>query len=136
MCVVFFGREYHDFLLCFGARTALSLFTVNDPCQLPSDMLNRHAYVRIRPIVRRIRNPQETRLSGTLTYVLATLQDIRTSFCALIRRRYIYEYVGRLQRRLRGAPLLFNEHYFYCGQKYFKLSVKLNVSSCFISLIQ
>ena len=64
--------------------------------------LNRHAHVRIRPIVRRIRNPQETRLSETLTYVLATLQDIRASFCALIRRRtiYIYECVGRLQRRL------------------------------------
>ena len=29
----------------------------------------------------------------------------------------------------RGAPLLFNERYFYCGEKYFKLSVKLkNVS--------
>ena len=28
----------------------------------------------------------------------------------------------------RGAPLLFNEGYFYCGEKYFKLSVKLNVS--------
>ena len=28
----------------------------------------------------------------------------------------------------RGAPLLFNECYFYCGEKYFKLSVKLNVS--------
>ena len=26
-----------------------------------------------------------------------------------------------------GAPLLFNEGYFYCGEKYFKLSVKLNV---------
>ena len=29
MCVFFFGREYHDFLLCFDARTTLSLFTVN-----------------------------------------------------------------------------------------------------------
>ena len=29
----------------------------------------------------------------------------------------------------RGAPLLFNERYFYCGEKYFNLSVKLkNVS--------
>ena len=28
----------------------------------------------------------------------------------------------------RGAPLLFNEGYFYCGEKYFKLDVKLNVS--------
>ena len=28
----------------------------------------------------------------------------------------------------RGAPLLFNERYFYYGEKYFKLSVKLNVS--------
>ena len=28
----------------------------------------------------------------------------------------------------RGAPLLFNERYFYFGEKYFKLSVKLNVS--------
>ena len=37
--------------------------------------------------MRRIRNPQETGLSETLTYVLATLLDIRTSFCALIRRR-------------------------------------------------
>ena len=45
----------------------------------------------------------------------------------------------------RGAPLLFNERYFYCGEKYFKVSVKLNMSvtlnqlilsSCFISLIQ
>ena len=33
MCVFFFvfsGLEYHDFLLCFDARTGLSLFTVND----------------------------------------------------------------------------------------------------------
>ena len=35
------------------------------------------------------KNPEETRLSETLTYVLATLQDIRTSFYALIRRRTI-----------------------------------------------
>ena len=42
-----------------------------------------------RPIVRRIRNSEEIRLSETLTYVLAILQDIRTSFCALIRRRTI-----------------------------------------------
>ena len=28
----------------------------------------------------------------------------------------------------RGAPLLFNERYIYCGEKYFKLSVKLNMS--------
>ena len=28
----------------------------------------------------------------------------------------------------RGAPLLFNEHYFYCGKKYFKLSVKVNAA--------
>ena len=28
----------------------------------------------------------------------------------------------------RGAPLLFNEGYFYRGEKYFKLSVKLIVS--------
>ena len=97
ICVAFFGREYHDFLLCFDARTALPLFTANDPCQLPSvnfdtsqTALNHHAQVRIRPIVRRIQNPQETRLSETLTYVLATLQDIRTSFCALIRRRTIF----------------------------------------------
>ena len=47
MCVVFlffFGREYYDFLLCFDARTALSLFTVNNLCQIPSvnfDMLLR-----------------------------------------------------------------------------------------------
>ena len=43
----------------------------------------------------------------TLTYFLATLQDIRTSSCALIRRRtdYSYECVGRLQRRL----------FFYCS---------------------
>ena len=93
ICVAFFGREEY----CFDARTALSLFTVNDPCQLPSvnfdtsqTALNHHAHVRIRPIVRRIQNPQETRLSETLTYVLATLQDIRTSFCALIRRRTIF----------------------------------------------
>ena len=32
----FFGREYHDFVVCFDARTALSLFTVNNLCQLPS----------------------------------------------------------------------------------------------------
>ena len=42
-----------------------------------------------RPIVRRIRNSEEIRLSEPLTYVRATLQDIRTSFCALIRRRTI-----------------------------------------------
>ena len=30
------GCEYHDFLLCFDASTALSLFTANDPCQLSS----------------------------------------------------------------------------------------------------
>ena len=45
-------------------------------------MLNRHAHVRIRLIVRRIRNLQETHLSETLTYVLATQQDISTRFCA------------------------------------------------------
>ena len=97
MCSFFFGLEYHDFLVfCFDARTALSLFTVNDPCQLPSvnfDMspsaLNHHAQVRNRPIVGCIRNPYETHLSEMLTYVLATLQDIRISFCALIRRRTI-----------------------------------------------
>ena len=42
-----------------------------------------------RPIVRRIRNSEEIRLSETLTYVLAILQDIWTSFCALIRRQTI-----------------------------------------------
>ena len=42
-----------------------------------------------RPIVRRIRNSEEIRLSETLTYVLAILQDIWTSFCALIRGRTI-----------------------------------------------
>ena len=37
MCVEFlFGLEYHHFLVCFDVRTALSLFPVNDPCQLPS----------------------------------------------------------------------------------------------------
>ena len=88
MCVDFlFGLEYHDFLICFDVRTALSLFPVNDPCQLPSvnfdrspSALNRHAHVRIRPVLGRIRKPYET-----LTYVLATLHDFRTSFCALIR---------------------------------------------------
>ena len=35
------------------------------------------------------KNPEETRLSETLTNVLATLQDVRTSFYALIRRRTI-----------------------------------------------
>ena len=100
MCVVFcFGLEYHDFLVfCFDARTALSLFTVNDPCQLPSVnfdmspsalMPNHHAQVRNRPIVGRIRNPYETHLSEMLTYVLATPQYIRISFCALIRRQSI-----------------------------------------------
>ena len=66
--------------------------TANDHCQLLSvnfDMLlcpYRHAHVRIRPITRRITNinPQETCLSETLTYVFATLQDVRTSFCALV----------------------------------------------------
>ena len=65
MCVAHFLLTVNIMiiLLCFDARTTLSLFTVNDPCQLPSvnfDMfntvLNRHADVRIRPIVRRIRN--------------------------------------------------------------------------------
>ena len=42
-----------------------------------------------RPIVRCIRNSEEIRLSEPLTYVRATLQDIRTSFCTLIRRRTI-----------------------------------------------
>ena len=42
-----------------------------------------------RPIVRRIRNSEEIRLSETLTYVLAILQDIWTSFCALIRGRTV-----------------------------------------------
>ena len=93
MCVEFlFGLEYHHFLVCFDVRTALSLFPVNDPCQLPSvnfdrspSALNRHAHVRIRPVLGRIRKPYETWLSETLTYVLATLHDFRTSFCALIR---------------------------------------------------
>ena len=64
----------------FQVPTALSSFTVNAPCQLPCEFThktatNRHTHVRIRRIVRRIR-----KLSETLKYILATLQDIRTSF--------------------------------------------------------
>ena len=81
----------------FKVRTTLSLFTVNCKRSLPTPFCefwhvtapNRHAHVRITPIVRRIRNSWETRPLETLTYVRATLQDIRTSFCALIRRRTI-----------------------------------------------
>ena len=45
----------------------------------------------------------------------------------------------------RGAPLLFNERYFYCGEKIFQAQCKtecvsdlnqLILSSCFISLLQ
>ena len=86
VCSFVFGREYDDFLLCFDARSALSLFTVNDPCQLPSVNFG----MSLRSTVRRVRSQQETRPSGTLTYVLAILRDIRTSFCALIRRRTIF----------------------------------------------
>ena len=60
--------------------------------QLPSvDMSvpNRHAHVRIGPIVRHIRNAYQKRLSEKLTYFIATLLDIRTSFCALIRRQTV-----------------------------------------------
>ena len=60
--------------------------------QLPSvDMSvpNRHAHVRIGLIVRHIRNAYQKRLSEKLTYFIATLLDIRTSFCALIRRQTV-----------------------------------------------
>ena len=49
-------------------------------------MMYRHAHARIGPIVRRV---LETRQSETLTYILATLLDVGTSFCTLIRRRTI-----------------------------------------------
>ena len=70
------------------------LYTANDHCQLLSVNFDmslcpyHHAHVRIRPIMRHITNvnPQETCLSEMLTYVFATLQDIRTSFCALVRK--------------------------------------------------
>ena len=54
--------------------------------------------LKIRPIVKLMRNSKETRVPEMLTYVLATLQDIRTSFCALVRGRTIYKWF----RRVRG----------------------------------
>ena len=60
-------------------------------CQRPFPVFdmaafNRLTNVRIGPIDRRVRNPPRE----TLTYILTTLLDIRTSFCALIRRRPQY----------------------------------------------
>ena len=60
--------------------------------QLPSvemSITNRHAHVRIGPIVRHIRNAYQKCLPEKLTYFIATLLDIRTSFCALIRRQTV-----------------------------------------------
>ena len=70
------------------------LQTANDHCQLPSVNFDmslcpyHHANVRMRPILRGITNvnPQETCPSKTLTYVFATQQDVRMSFCALVRK--------------------------------------------------
>ena len=75
----------------FQVRTALSLFTVNALRlrQLPSvdmSMPNRHAQLRIGPIVRREarkKHRYQKRLSEKLTYFLATPLDIRTSSYAL-----------------------------------------------------
>ena len=125
ICVVFFcfGREDHDFLLCFDARPALSLFTVNDSCQLPWHVtaLNRHAHVRIGQSW----GSWETRLSETFTYVLAALQDIRTSFCALIRRRTDY--------RLRVCGPAATQAIFYCSiRTYFPVALCLYLVIKFI----
>ena len=74
----------------------LSCFDTHARWQLVTESArSRRSYWKIedceqsRPIVRCIRNSEEIRLSETLTYVLAILQDIWTSFCALIRGRTI-----------------------------------------------
>ena len=69
----------------FKVQNALSLFTVNDPAPLCEfwhvTVPNHHAHIW---------GAYETHLSGTFTYVFATLQDIRTSFRTLIRRQTIH----------------------------------------------
>ena len=75
----------------FKVWTALSLFTVNALRFFANFLLLicLCPHVRIRPIVRHIRNAYQKCLSEKLTYFIATLLDIRTSFCALTRRQTV-----------------------------------------------
>ena len=71
----------------FQVQNALSLFTVNDPTNSPPWILTCHCAQPLRTHMRRIWNPP---IRNIHAYVFATLQDIRTSFCTLIRWQTIH----------------------------------------------
>ena len=71
----------------FQVQNALSLFTVNDPTNSPPWILTCHCAQPSRTHMRRIWNPP---IRNIHAYVFATLQDIRTSFCTLIRWQTIH----------------------------------------------
>ena len=71
----------------FQVQNALSLFTVNDPTNSPLWILTCHCAQPSRTHMRRIWNLP---IRNIHAYVFATLQDIRTSFCTLIRGQTIH----------------------------------------------